>query len=71
MSLGLKAVGYEYINIDDVWSSKKRASGGTLVPDPSKWPNGIAAVATDLHSMGLKMGKLFLAYHFSARATEV
>ncbi|KAE9376501.1 glycoside hydrolase family 27 protein [Stipitochalara longipes BDJ] len=56
VSLGLKAVGYEYINIDDTWSSKSRGSDGTLVPDPNKWPNGITAVATEIHGMGLKMG---------------
>jgi hypothetical protein len=31
-------------------------TNGLLVPDPSKWPNGIAAVATQIHGMGLKMG---------------
>jgi alpha-galactosidase len=59
VSLGLKAVGYEYINIDDTWSSKSRAFDGTLVPDSKKWPNGIAAVATEIHGMGLKMGLFF------------
>ncbi|KAN0112209.1 glycoside hydrolase family 27 protein [Hyaloscypha variabilis] len=56
VSLGLKAAGYEYINIDDTWSSKSRGSDGTLIPDPKKWPNGIAAVATEIHNMSLKMG---------------
>jgi alpha-galactosidase len=58
VSLGLKDVGYEYINTDDTWSSKKRSSDGSLVPDPVKWPNGIAAVATEIHGMGLKIGGL-------------
>jgi len=56
VSLGLKTAGYEYINIDDTWSSETRASDGSLVPDSSKWPNGIASVATQIHSLGLKMG---------------
>lgn len=55
VSLGLKDAGYIYINIDDTWSTKSR-SNGQLVPDPSKWPNGIASVATQLHGMGFKMG---------------
>lgn len=55
VSLGLKAVGYQYINIDDTWSQLSR-SNGLLVPDPTKWPNGIAAVATEIHNLGLKMG---------------
>jgi alpha-galactosidase len=56
VNLGLKDVGYEYINTDDTWSSKSRGSDGSLVPDPNKWPNGIATVATQIHGMGLKMG---------------
>ena len=55
VSLGLKAVGYEYINTDDTWSQKSRVNG-LLTPDASKWPNGIAAVATEIHGKGLKMG---------------
>ena len=57
VNLGLKAVGYEYINTDDTWSATTRAANGTLVPDPTKWPNGIAVVAAEIHAMGLKMGK--------------
>ncbi|KAH8743981.1 glycoside hydrolase superfamily [Diaporthe sp. PMI_573] len=56
VSLGLKDAGYEYINIDDGWTIKSRGSDDSLVPDPNKWPNGIAAVATQIHGMGLKMG---------------
>lgn len=55
VSLGLKAAGYEYINIDDTWSNQAR-SNGLLVPDSTKWPNGIKAVADEIHSLGLKMG---------------
>jgi alpha-galactosidase len=56
ISLGLKDLGYQYINIDDCWSTKSRDSAGNLVPDPSKWPNGIKSVTDKIHSMGLKMG---------------
>lgn len=56
MSLGLKAVGYQYINTDDTWSNMTRAANGTLVADSNKWPNGIAPVAAEIHSMGLKIG---------------
>jgi len=55
VSLGLKAAGYEYVNTDDTWSNSARVNG-LLVPDSTKWPNGIAAVATEIHSLGLKMG---------------
>ena len=53
---GLKAAGYQYINIDDCWSTKSRNGSGNLVPDPSKYPNGITAVANYVHSKGLKLG---------------
>ncbi|KAK3307733.1 glycoside hydrolase family 27 protein [Chaetomium strumarium] len=56
ISLGLKDLGYEYINIDDCWSTGSRDAGGKLVPDPKKWPNGIKAVADQIHNMGLKLG---------------
>jgi len=56
ISLGLKDLGYEYINIDDCWSTKSRDSSGKLVPDPQKWPNGIKAVSDQIHAMGLKFG---------------
>jgi len=55
VSLGLKTAGYQYINIDDTWSAKSRVNG-LLSPDSTKWPNGIASVATTIHGMGLKMG---------------
>ncbi|RYP40343.1 hypothetical protein DL767_001755 [Monosporascus sp. MG133] len=55
-SLGLKDLGYVYVNIDDCWSTRSRDSSGNLVPDPSKWPNGIKTVADQIHSQGLKFG---------------
>jgi alpha-galactosidase len=56
VKLGLKDVGYEYVNIDDCWSTKQRNSSGFLVADPQKWPNGVKAVADQIHGMGLKFG---------------
>ncbi|GAB1309935.1 Alpha-galactosidase [Madurella fahalii] len=56
ISLGLKDLGYEYINIDDCWSTRSRDGSGKLVPDPAKWPNGIKSVTDKIHSMGLKFG---------------
>lgn len=55
-SLGLKDLGFQYINIDDCWSTKSRNSQGQLVPDPQKWPNGIKAVVDQIHAQGLKFG---------------
>lgn len=56
VSLGLKAAGYLYVNIDDTWSEMLRNSSGYLVPDRSKWPNGVLAVSTEIHNLGLKFG---------------
>ena len=56
IELGLKDLGYTYINIDDCWSTKERDESGNLVPDPDKWPNGIRAVADQIHDLGLKFG---------------
>ncbi|KAJ7593911.1 glycoside hydrolase [Mycena floridula] len=54
---GLKAAGYQYINIDDCWSMTARnSSSKAIVPDPVKFPNGIASVATQVHALGLKFG---------------
>jgi hypothetical protein len=53
---GMKAAGYQYVNIDDCWSTKTRDADGNLVPDPAKFPDGIAGVAAYVHSLGLKLG---------------
>ncbi|KAH7311920.1 alpha-galactosidase [Rhexocercosporidium sp. MPI-PUGE-AT-0058] len=56
VNLGLKDLGYQYVNIDDCWHLMSRSSSGQLVPDPKKWPNGIASVVNQIHGMGLKFG---------------
>ena len=53
---GMQAAGYDYVNIDDCWMSSSRAANGNLVPNPSKFPDGMAAVASYVHSLGLKLG---------------
>jgi len=56
VSSGLKAVGYQYINIDDSWDNTSRDASGNLVPNPAKFPNGIKPVADYVHAKGLKLG---------------
>ena len=56
VSSGLKAAGYEYVNIDDCWLEKQRSATGHLVPDPVKFPDGIKGTANYVHSKGLKLG---------------
>jgi len=53
---GMKAAGYDYVNIDDCWMDPSRDASGNLVPDPTRFPGGIAPVAAYVHSLGLKLG---------------
>jgi alpha-galactosidase len=53
---GMQAAGYRYVNIDDCWMSSSRDGSGNLVANPAKFPDGIAAVAGYVHSLGLKLG---------------
>ncbi|KAI0969668.1 glycoside hydrolase family 27 protein [Xylaria arbuscula] len=58
VEFGFKDAGYEYVNIDDCWSVKDGRDNVTqqLVPDPSRFPNGISGVADKIHELGLKIG---------------
>ena len=52
---GMKAAGYQYINIDDCWQGERDAQG-FIHPDPKKFPSGIKALADYVHAKGLKLG---------------
>jgi len=56
VSSGMQAVGYQYINIDDMWQASNRDSSGNIVPDNTKFPNGMKALADYVHGKGLKLG---------------
>ncbi|ASU79030.1 alpha-galactosidase [Actinopolyspora erythraea] len=56
VSSGMKAAGYDYVNIDDCWMAERRGPGGRLVPDPDKFPNGMKTLADHVHSLGLEIG---------------
>ncbi|KAI0318871.1 glycoside hydrolase superfamily [Amylostereum chailletii] len=57
IDLGLKDVGYEYVNIDDCWMLATRDNTTQRqVPDPAKFPDGIQGLATQVHELGLKVG---------------
>ena len=56
VSTGLRDLGYIYLNLDDCWSSKSRASNGSLIADPEKFPSGLFYLADYIHSKGLKFG---------------
>jgi alpha-galactosidase len=53
---GMQAAGYTYVNIDDCWMTHTRDSSGRLVPDPTKFPDGIKGTADYVHTLGLKLG---------------
>jgi len=56
VSRGLKDAGYNYVNIDDCWAEPTRDGSGNLVPNRTRFPNGIKAVADYVHGKGLKFG---------------
>jgi alpha-galactosidase len=57
VSSGMKDAGYTYIVLDDGWMAKQRDSlTGDLVPDPTKFPNGMKRLIEYVHAKGLKFG---------------
>lgn len=58
ISKGFQAAGYQYINIDDCWSVESGRDNTTqqIIPDPSKFPDGISGLADKIHALGFKIG---------------
>ncbi|NDZ78504.1 hypothetical protein G3I19_08200 [Streptomyces sp. SID10853] len=56
VSSGLAAKGYDTVTTDDCWMTHSRNADGDLVPDPDRFPHGMAYVGRQLHAMGLKFG---------------
>lgn len=56
VKLGLKAAGYEYVNIDDCWQVARVGGNGTIIEDPVRFPSGIATLTARVHARGLKFG---------------
>jgi alpha-galactosidase len=53
---GMRDAGYRYVVVDDGWMSPERSRDGDLVPDPRRFPRGIAYVAERVHALGLRFG---------------
>lgn len=53
---GMVAAGYKTLNIDDCWPTKQRDSGGAIVPDPKKFPDGMRNFSAALSSRGVGLG---------------
>ncbi|KAF8157995.1 glycoside hydrolase family 27 protein [Crassisporium funariophilum] len=56
ISLGLSTLGYQYVNLDCGWQGKTRNSTGGFTWDTTIIPNGIPALSSFIHSLGLKFG---------------
>jgi hypothetical protein len=56
VSSGLKAAGYQYVNVDEGWWQGGRDSSGNFIVDTSEWPGGMQAIADYIHGLGLKAG---------------
>ena len=55
IGVGMAAVGYQYIVIDDGWQIDRDATGKIIV-DSTRFPEGIKYLADYIHSKGLKFG---------------
>src|SRR5262245_7104397 len=53
---GMRAAGYEYIVLDDCWSSKERDADGNLIAHPERFKSGMKALGDYLHAKGFKFG---------------
>ena len=56
VSLGLKEMGYTYINIDDGYFGGRDQNTGRLLIHPTRFPQGLKPVVEHIHRLGLKAG---------------
>jgi len=56
VSEGYLDAGYDFISLDDCWSSLQRNANGQLQSDPIRFPSGIKALADYVHNKGLRFG---------------
>lgn len=56
VSSGLAAKGYNTVTVDDCWMASSRDANGNLVADSASFPDGMAALGSYLHGLGLKFG---------------
>lgn len=52
---GMKAAGYQYVNLDDCWQVA-RDTNGVILADPVAFSGGIASLADFAHARGLMLG---------------
>ncbi|KAK7031030.1 hypothetical protein VNI00_013820 [Paramarasmius palmivorus] len=56
VDLGLRDVGYTYMNIDDCYPEKERNANGDIVVNATRFPSGMRNVTDRIHDLGLKAG---------------
>ncbi|KAF8593963.1 glycoside hydrolase [Ceratobasidium sp. AG-I] len=69
VSSGLKAAGYQYLNIDCGWQGTARDSSGTFKWDTTRFPSGIPSLVSYVHGTGLKFGLYSDAGYYSCDTT--
>lgn len=55
-AMGLKKVGYKYVNIDDGYFGGRDQQTGHLLIHPTRFPHGLRPVVEHIHKLGLKAG---------------
>ena len=55
-AMGLKKVGYKYVNIDDGYFGGRDQQTGQLLVHPTRFPHGLRPVVEHIHKLGLKAG---------------
>jgi alpha-galactosidase len=53
---GLRDAGYRYVVLDAGWAAPTRNAQGELMPDPDRFPRGMAPLARYAHEKGLLFG---------------
>ena len=56
VSKGLKAVGFDHVNIDDGYFGGRNQETGQLLIHPQRFPNGLKGLVDYIHDKGLKAG---------------
>ena len=56
VSSGMRDAGYRFVNLDAGWAAATRDAAGRLRADPTRFPHGIAALATYAHDRGMLLG---------------
>ena len=56
VSRGLKAVGYDHVNIDDGYFGGRDQNTGKLLIHSTRFPNGLKPIVEHIHNKGLKAG---------------